>query len=271
MNPDVGVPGDFDAWPDSQVHVEWGVTGAALAARRGDVVVVVDVLSFSTSVAIAAERDMTCLVYSGPEITARGGPAAVAEQLAARALSSSRRVGPREISLSPQSLMRAERGRRVLFTSLNGASVVAAASSAPAVLIVGLRNASAGAEFVQRLMAEQSHDRTTIVASGEQWNSVESGIEAFRPAVEDWVGAGVICARLFDAGLRLSPEARLAAEASRSGVGALESCISARELQAAGFETDVTLALDVDASEMVAVRAEGVDSGREFRGMSPRG
>lgn len=61
---DVLAPAEFDAWPDEQVHLEWGVTGAALAAERGDAVAVIDVLSFLTTMSIACSRAFSCLVYS---------------------------------------------------------------------------------------------------------------------------------------------------------------------------------------------------------------
>jgi 2-phosphosulfolactate phosphatase len=188
----------FEPWPDSSVHVEWGATGAALAADRGDVVVVVDVLTFSTTLSIAVSRDFTCLVYSEAEIESLGGPAMAAIRLGARPLGKQRRVGPGQVSLSPASLLRAEPGQRVVFTSLNGATVVSAASKASALLVGALRNATACAELAAQLMARTRAGRVTIVACGERWSSVEPGVEGTRPAVEDWLGAGAICAALAD-------------------------------------------------------------------------
>lgn len=262
---DVGVREGFEPWPEAEVHVEWAPIGAQLAAERGDVVVVVDVLSFSTTLSIAVEREFTCFVYSGAEIGEMGGPAEAGRVLGARPLSGQRQVSPGEISLSPQSLLSAGPGQRVLFTSLNGAATVAAAASAPSLIVGGLRNATAVAAIVERLLRGGAARRVTLVASGEQWSSVQSGIAVgLRPSLEDWSGAGLIASHLAAAGFELSAEA-LAAARSWSGPEALARCVSARELVAAGFARDVELALEVDASSAVAVRVEGEATGRVFR------
>jgi len=268
----IGGSGGFDAWPDRSVHVEWGATGAALAADRGDVVVVVDVLSFSTTLSVAVAREFTCLVYSGAEIESLGGPAIAAIRLGARPLSRRRRVEPGQVSLSPASLLRAEPGQRVVFTSLNGATVVSAASKAPALLVGGPRNATACASVAVQRMATVRAGRVTIVPCGERWSSVEPGVVGTRPAVEDWLGAGAICARLADLGYSLSAEANLAAAAwyAPSALKDLAECVSARELRAAGFAADVDLALEVDADTKVPVRMTGEQTGRVFVGVDAR-
>jgi thioredoxin reductase (NADPH) len=172
---DVAAAG-FEPWPDSSVHVEWGATGAALAAERGDVVVVVDVLSFSTTLSIAVSRDFTCLVYSDAEIESLGGPAMAAIRLGAKPLARRRGVEPGQVSLSPASLLTAERGQRVVFTSLNGATVVSAAAKAPALLVGAPRNATACAQLAARSLARTMAGRITVVACGERWSSVEPGV-----------------------------------------------------------------------------------------------
>jgi 2-phosphosulfolactate phosphatase len=80
--------------------------------------------------------------------------------------------------------------------------------------------------------------------------------------VEDWAGAGLICARLAELGLELSAEARVAA-AAWNGPEVLAGCVSARELRARGFADDVALALEVDVSDRVPSRVAG---GRLFVG-----
>ena len=260
----------FEPWPDSSVHVEWGATGAALAADRGDVVVVVDVFSFSTTLSIAVSRDFTCLVYSGAEIESLGGPAMAAIRLGAKPLSRQRGVAPGQVSLSPASLLAAEPGQRVVFTSLNGATVVGAAAKAPALLVGAPRNATASAELAAGMLARTRAGRITVVACGERWTSVEPGVEGLRPAVEDWLGAGSICAALADRGYSLSAEARLACAAWRAPTSLedLAECVSARELRAGGFAADVRLALEVDLDTKVPARMPGEQTGRVFLGMS---
>ncbi|HTJ68269.1 MAG TPA: 2-phosphosulfolactate phosphatase [Actinospica sp.] len=266
--PEVLRPSTFDPWPDTSVHVEWGRTGATLAAARGDVVVVVDVLSFSTTLSIAAARDFTCLIYSNAEIESLGGPATAAIRLGARPLSRSRKVEPGQVSLSPASLLDAEPGQRVIFTSLNGASVVSAAEKAPALLIGSPRNATACAALAAQTMTAVRAGRVTVVACGEHWSSVDPAVQGTRPAIEDWLGAGAICARMDHLGYSLSAEARLAASAwtHPASLTDLADCVSARELRAAGFTTDVDLALQVDADTKVPTRMPGEQTGRVFLG-----
>jgi 2-phosphosulfolactate phosphatase len=258
----------FDPWPDTSVHVEWGRTGAALAAAHGDVIVVVDVFSLSTTLSIAVSRDFTCLVYSGAEIESLGGPAMAAVRLGARPLSRRRKAAAGQVSLSPASLLEAEPGQRVIFTSLNGASVVSAASKAKAVLIGSPRNATACAALAAQLMTSVRAGRVTVIACGEHWSSVDPAAIGTRPAAEDWIGAGAVCAGLADLGYSLSAEARLAAAtwSHPSALPDLADCVSARELRAAGFTADVELALEVDAEEKVPVRMAGEQTGRVFLG-----
>ena len=264
--------GGFEPWPDTSVHVAWGPVGAALAAERGDVVVAVDVLSLSTMLSIAVARDFACLVYGDEEIEELGGPALAAIRLGARPLPARGREAPGAPSLSPASLLFAEPGQRVVVAAPDGAAVVAAAEKAPALLIGGLRNATACARTAARLMAATRAGRVTIIAVGQRWGPAGSpNEEDLRPCVEDWIGAGAICAGLAELGYSLSAEARLAA----AGLGLetvieeLAECVSARELRSAGYAADVELALQVDADEKVPVRMTGEQTGRVFLGVPP--
>lgn len=247
------------------MHVEWGVTGAGLAAARGDIVVVVDVLSFSTTLSMAVARDFTCLVYSPGEVRQMGGLEAAGSLLGARPMSKSRRVPPGQLSLSPASLLLADPGQRALFTSLNGAAVTAAAAPAPALIVGCLRNAAAVADAAARMLAAGTARRVTVVACAERWTTLGRDEPGIRPSLEDWLGAGLISARLEGRGLGLSAEARVAAAAALScSPNVLSGCVSARELRARGFADDVRLALEVDVSDRVPARIDGEHTGRIF-------
>jgi 2-phosphosulfolactate phosphatase len=255
MRSDVGAEG-FNPLPQEQVHVEWGQAAARLAAGRGDAVVIVDVLSFSTTLTVAAERGCACVVHSDDELAALGGREAAAASLAARALSRARRAGPGEVSLSPASILAGARpGERLLVTSLNGAACLAAAADAPRLAAGCLRNAHAVAGVAAGWLASGHATRVTLVACGERWPSVAPAEpDDLRPGLEDWAGAGAIAAALRDAGLSLSVEAQAAT--LLAGAVDLAACVSARELVAAGFAADVELCLARDATGVVPVRSE---------------
>ena len=263
---DVG-SGAFEPWPeDAQVHVEWGPPGARLAGQRGDVVVIVDVLAFSTSVVLTTTRGGTALSYSGAELDEMGGRAEAAARLKAEVVAKDRAATTARFSLSPASLSTITPGDRLIFTSLNGAACTSAASAAPVVLIGSLSNATATARAVGTIISDGTAQRCTVVPCGERWTSVSSEPDSLRPSIEDLLGAGAIVSAI--SGLRLSAEAHLAAaafEATASSIShALRRCVSGRELIERGFPDDVELAAQVDSSGSVP-RWDTRDPAREFR------
>jgi 2-phosphosulfolactate phosphatase len=250
---DVG-SSQFEPWPAAaQVHVEWGPVGARLAADRGDVVVIVDVLAFSTSVALTIERGGTALSYSADELDAMGGRDRAAATLNAEVVAKDRAATTARFSLSPASLATIGPGDRLIFTSLNGAACTSAASHAPLVMVGALTNRRAVAEAVRRVLADGIAARCTIVACGERWTSVSAEPDSLRPGIEDLIGAGAIAAAL--TGMRLSPEAEVAAAAFVASedriLDVLRGCVSGRELIERGFPDDVDLAATMDSHAAV--------------------
>jgi 2-phosphosulfolactate phosphatase len=252
---DVGTA-PFEPWPEGrQLHVEWGPPGARLAAERGDIVVIVDVLSFSTSVVLTATRGGTALAYSAAELDEMGGRDEAARLLNAEVIAKDRAATTARFSLSPASLATVAPGDRVIFTSLNGAACTAAASKAPIVLVGALTNASAVAATILSSLRAGVAARCTIVPCGERWTSVADEPDSLRPGVEDLLGAGAIVSALPQ--LHISTEAWLAAatfQAARRGSGigdALRNCVGGRELIQRGFAEDVELAARLDATTAV--------------------
>jgi 2-phosphosulfolactate phosphatase len=229
---------------------DWGPTGAlALVAdaRPGDVAVVVDVLSFTTTLTLAVERGIE--VYPYPWATADAP--SYAEQRGA-VLARGRREGraSRGISLSPASFGDVDGIERVVLPSPNGSTISFALADA-GVQVVGasLRNATAVGRWLAGV-----EGRVSVVAAGERWPD-----GSLRPAAEDLWGAGAVLSAL---GSELgsggaSPEAGLAAAAfdavRDSPADALRDCASGRELASAGFGRDVDLAAALDASHVVPV------------------
>ena len=219
----------------------WGPQGARLLGASCDVVVVVDVMSFSTAVVVALERGASVYPYRWRD----GSAAAFAKKHNAR-LAGSRHEGG--LSLSPVSLQTLRVGEAIVLPSPNGSTL--SFLTGGALTIAGcVRNASACAR------AAMNHGQTIgVAAAGERWKDDDS----LRPAYEDLVGAGAILRRLEG---NPSPECRSAIAAfqeARSTLSArLLTCVGGRELASLGYEKDIELIAAHDASSVVPVLVDG--------------
>src|SRR5689334_24723497 len=105
-----------------QVRFEWGPTGAASVASA-DLAVVVDVLSFTTTLTVAVERGMTVLPFAWRDERA----AAFAHEHDA-VLATGRREAREAgvgVSLSPAAMATVEGVERVVLPSPNGSTIAA--------------------------------------------------------------------------------------------------------------------------------------------------
>lgn len=241
---------------DFDVRLDWGPVGAE--ATRADVCVVVDVLSFSTSVTVAVERGMWVYPYRwlGP-----GAEALAAEHdavLAVGRLEATKTDATVAPSLSPASLLTCDPVPRLVLPSPNGSTIAEALQHSGATVAVGcLRNADAVASWLASALDD---GRTVaVIAGGERWSYDNS----LRPALEDQLGAGAILAHLVATGYgeRISPEARAAAEMFAAALPGLaermRTCVSGLELASKGFGSDVDVAADLNASPVVPVLLDG--------------
>ncbi len=223
------------------VALEWGPVGAKVLAERSEVIVVVDVLSFCTSVAVALGRGAKVWPHTGGEAAQRLARQIDAELAGHR----SSHEGP---TLSPASLLGLDADSRLILPSPNGSTIAhAAAASGVTVVAACLRNATAVARYLRDFAA------IGLVPAGERW-----GDGSLRPSYEDWVGAGAVVDRLLgqDPSVLLSAEAEAAALAFRA-LRPLETCMSGQELVEKGFGDDVRIAGEVDVSTVVPVLVDG--------------
>lgn len=236
------------------LRFDWGPTGADAVAADCDVAVVVDVLSFTTTLTVAADRGT--VVYPYPW---RDGSAEVfaAEHDAALAVGRTR-ARPGQVSLSPATVRSAPALARLVLPSPNGSTISARlAASGVAVVGASLRNRRAVARWLTDRRASDPGLRVGVVAAGERWPD-----GSLRPAVEDlWGAGGVVAALVADGWSGASPEA-VAAGAAFAAVaddvaGALGACASGLELAAIGFADDVTIAAELDTSDSVPILRDG--------------
>jgi 2-phosphosulfolactate phosphatase len=214
------------------VRCDWGENGIRHLAPGADVVVIVDVLSFSTCVEIANSRGAIVFPYRWKDGSAAAFSASVNAELAAV-----RREGG-AYSLSPASLVDIPARTRLTLPSPNGSALSLATGTTPT-LTACLRNCRAAATAALRYGR-----RVAVIPAGERWDD-----GSLRPAFEDWVGAGAIVSHLKGS---LAPEAGAALSAylnvKRDLKHALKQCGSGRELIERGFEQDVEIASELDVS-----------------------
>jgi 2-phosphosulfolactate phosphatase len=230
------------------VRFDWGATGAARVSAPRGVLVLVDVLSFTTAVTVAVERGIAV----HPAAPGRGAARLAREVGAELAVGRSEATTEHPWSLSPAGLRTARAPARLALPSPNGSAIAAGATGA---VVAGcLRNASAVGAWVSEHRGAGTP--VTVIAAGERWPD-----GSLRPALEDLLGAGAVLAALSRHGVGAeSPEAeraRAAYETAASVPDAVRRCASGAELTEAGYGEDVEVAAELDASSAVPVLADG--------------
>lgn len=173
------------------LRCEWGEQGINQLASISDVVVIVDVLSFSTCVEIATNNGAMVFPYQWKDESAQVYAKSVQAELA-----KSDRTSNNSYSLSPSSLTKIPAGTKLVLPSPNGSYLTLLTNKTPT-LTGCLRNCEAVAKFAQRYGS-----KIAVIPAGEQW--VDGSL---RPAFEDLIGAGAIFSYLSGS---LSPEAQAA-------------------------------------------------------------
>jgi 2-phosphosulfolactate phosphatase len=150
-----------------RVRFDWGPNGLRNLLSGGvAVVVVVDVLSFTTAVDIAVGRGAVVFPYRwAPGEQGDDGAAAFAST---RGAELARHRGSGGYSLAPSSLQTIPAGTGLVLPSPNGSALAfAAADSGAAVLAGCLRNAAAVGAAAQRLAGPAGS--VGVLAAGERW------------------------------------------------------------------------------------------------------
>jgi len=220
-----------------EVRFEWGPKAISTIGPSVDAIVIVDVLSFSTSVDIAVSRGAEVLPYYFNHLQA--------SEFATvhHAVLADREAKPGSYSLRPTSLLAIPSGTRLVLPSPNGSALsFQAAESGQKVFAGCLRNAKAIGTMINR------HGWSTlVVAAGERWPD-----NSLRPCYEDLVGAGAIIDHLSP---NRSPEAEAALVTYLESINCLEArvfaCSSGQELTARGSKNDVKLATRLNESDSV--------------------
>lgn len=223
------------------IRLEWGIKGVQLLAPISDVIIIVDVLSFSSCVDVALSRDTEVYPYPFYDDSAI---AFAADRNALLASKRSKESGT--YSLSPASLQHLPSGSSLVLPSPNGSTL--SLNTGMAITYCGcLRNAKTVAQA-----AMQSGKKIAVIPAGEKWPD-----GSLRVVYEDLLGAGAIIRYLSGA---LSPEASAAVAvfaSCREVYDALQQCASGKELIEMGYEEDVRIASQLNTSDIVPRLVDG--------------
>ncbi|MFZ2502206.1 MAG: 2-phosphosulfolactate phosphatase [Nocardioides sp.] len=259
--------------PSTDIHLDWGTSGAEACltgvrqeGRRG-CAVVVDILSFTTSVTVGVASGLEVFPYRW----ARADAADFARRHDAHLALGRRQAegvpgasgnptaGVPAVSLSPVSIARAGLSGRLVLPSPNGSTISALLAEGGAdVIAASLRNRAAVAGHLAKLLTEDPALAVVVIAAGERWPD-----GSLRVAQEDLWGAGAVLSALREQQPtgRWSPEARAAARAydavAPELAHELDQTVSGIELIEMGFAADVAMAAALDVSATVPVLTEG--------------
>ena len=223
------------------INFEWGIEGVKKFSAVSDIIIIVDVLSFSTCVDVVTGN----YAYIYPYKYKDGSAAEYARSCGAQLASPVRSLD--NISLSPYSLKNVTELSRIVLPSPNG-SELSLLSKSRITLCACLRNYRAVAEYANSISSN-----VTVIAAGEKWPD-----GSIRFAAEDLIGAGAVISVL--EGERTS-EAEACSSFFESSRDKLEDlilcCVSGKELIDRGYSADVHLALEIDCSQAIPSLVNG--------------
>lgn len=217
------------------IKLEWGLRGIETLVPVSDVIIIIDVLSYSTCVDIAVSNGAVIYPYKYKDDSAKDFAKSINAELASfkRSLTG--------YCLSPASLINIPKNTKLVLPSPNGAAL-SLATGGILTLCGGLRNAKAVADYAMTIGKNIS-----VIPAGEKWQD-----RTTRFALEDYIGAGAIINYLKGT---LSPESKSALSVFKSlSVNLKEeikNCISGKELIEKGFGSDVELACELNISATV--------------------
>jgi 2-phosphosulfolactate phosphatase len=218
------------------IRLEWGIKGVELLSPISDVIIIVDILSFSTCVDIVLSNNSIVFPYKYKDNTS----IEYAKNLNAE-LASFDRNDKNKFTLSPTSLQAFPSESKLVLPSPNGSTL--SLSTGETITLCGcLRNSKAVAEYAMSL-----GKKISVIPSGELWKD-----NTLRPSFEDFIGAGAIISYLKG---ELSPESKSALSTflmlENNIKTELYSCSSGKELIHRGFKSDVELASEIDFSNAI--------------------
>ncbi|MGW3956173.1 2-phosphosulfolactate phosphatase [Streptomyces sp. NPDC004752] len=247
----------FDPWPDAQLHLDWGLDAALLAAERGDAVVVVDALTFSTTAIMAVALGADVLALPRAVLEQEGDHTVIETRYNARLLAND--PPDRQLRGALTELAGLRPGDRVVVPSQNGGTLCAAVEQAPGTAIGSFRNRTAVAQWCATSIANGTARRVTLIAAGSMWSQM-TPFTALRPSIEDGLAAGAIASAARGLGLTVSVEAAAMAALFEAGtqqevIGSwLRRSVTGRWLQSRGEPSQVEDACLIDHDTVVPVR-----------------
>jgi 2-phosphosulfolactate phosphatase len=223
----------------------WGPAGIEEALANHDLIVVVDVLRFSSTVTTAVANGFTIVPSTDLK---------KAELLSGETgWAVSGRTGTAQYSLSPLDYVNPKHTDEVILVSPNGAACMQMISEEETGFIGCFLNARTVGRVLNTL-SQKRRRNVAVIAAGEVKEGQSEDLHQRRFALEDYLGCGLILSELR---LALSPEATLcmrAYEASKMDyVELVRNCESGRYLIERGQDYDISHCVQRSIYEIVPV------------------
>jgi 2-phosphosulfolactate phosphatase len=248
-----------------QCRMDWGIRGVKEASLRGDIIIVVDVLSFSSAITNAVHQGV--IIYPFP----RTGDINEYGKLVGAEVCILERARARELglpSLSATSFNESHKNKKYIVSSINGATCVKEANENNYIFIGCLLNASAVAGVVNQIQKDKNLN-ITVIASGERWGGSKDEPRDLRPSIEDYLGAGAILELLNGT---KSPEAKVCFGAYKNSKLELDELIfdssSGRELSNMGFSEDIKFCSQINIFKEVPILTQDNNGYSYFKNYS---